>query len=154
MFGIGLFTADGVCVYGTNTHLEDFVPRRLEGEAEVRLTLEDLRLVEGTYLLDVAAHRRDGTPYDYHRGLLLVPRQEPGQGRGASTGRSTAGPSRAAPRSTPPARRGELELARRGLSPGLYAGSMSDARAVLRHARSRRSSASARPGARPAAASC
>jgi ABC-2 type transport system ATP-binding protein/lipopolysaccharide transport system ATP-binding protein len=24
--------------------------------------------VEGTYLLDVAAHRRDGTPYDYHRG--------------------------------------------------------------------------------------
>ena len=31
--------------------------------------LEDLRLVEGTYLLDVAAHRRDGTPYDYHRGL-------------------------------------------------------------------------------------
>jgi rfaE bifunctional protein nucleotidyltransferase chain/domain len=31
--------------------------------------LEDLRLVEGTYLLDVAAHKRDGTPYDYHRGL-------------------------------------------------------------------------------------
>jgi hypothetical protein len=26
--------------------------------------------VEGTYLVDVAAHRRDGTPYDYHRGLL------------------------------------------------------------------------------------
>ena len=25
--------------------------------------------MEGTYLLDVAAHRRDGTPYDYHRGL-------------------------------------------------------------------------------------
>jgi ABC-2 type transport system ATP-binding protein/lipopolysaccharide transport system ATP-binding protein len=24
--------------------------------------------VEGTYLLDVAAHRKDGTPYDYHRG--------------------------------------------------------------------------------------
>jgi hypothetical protein len=35
----------------------------------VRLLLEDLRLVEGSYLLDVAAHRRDGTPYDYHRGL-------------------------------------------------------------------------------------
>ena len=25
--------------------------------------------MEGTYLLDVAVHRRDGTPYDYHRGL-------------------------------------------------------------------------------------
>jgi hypothetical protein len=25
--------------------------------------------VEGTYLLDVAAHKADGTPYDYLRGL-------------------------------------------------------------------------------------
>ncbi len=69
VFGVGLFTADGVSVYGTNTHLEDFVPARAEGAGEVRLHLDDLRLVEGTYLLDVAAHRRDGTPYDYHRGL-------------------------------------------------------------------------------------
>src|SRR6185295_16579837 len=63
------FTADGVSVYGTNTHLEDFVPRRAIGRGEVSLELSDLRLVEGTYLLDVAVHRRDGTPYDYHRGL-------------------------------------------------------------------------------------
>ena len=69
VFGIGIFTADGVSVYGTNTHLEDFVPARAEATGEVRLHLDDLRLVEGTYLLDVAAHRRDGTPYDYHRGL-------------------------------------------------------------------------------------
>jgi ABC-type polysaccharide/polyol phosphate transport system ATPase subunit len=69
VFGVGVFNADGVAVYGTNTHLEDFTPRRIEGTAEVALVLEDLRLVEGTYLLDVAAHRRDGTPYDYHRGL-------------------------------------------------------------------------------------
>jgi len=68
VFGVGLFTADGVSVYGTNTHLEDFVPERLAGEGRVALVLSDLRLVEGTYLLDVAAHRRDGTPYDYHRG--------------------------------------------------------------------------------------
>jgi ABC-type polysaccharide/polyol phosphate transport system ATPase subunit len=69
VFGIGVFTADGVSVYGTNTHLEDYVPARAEGMGEVRLHLDDLRLVEGTYLLDVAVHRRDGTPYDYHRGL-------------------------------------------------------------------------------------
>ena len=35
----------------------------------MRLVIDDLRLVEGTYLIDVAAHRKDGTPYDYHRGL-------------------------------------------------------------------------------------
>ncbi len=69
VIGLGLFTADGTSVYGTNTDLEGYVARRLEGEAEVSLALQDLRLVEGTYLLDVAAHRADGTPYDYHRGL-------------------------------------------------------------------------------------
>jgi lipopolysaccharide transport system ATP-binding protein len=69
VFGLGLFSADGVSVYGTNTHIEDYVPQALEGEAEVRLVLEDLRLTEGTYLVDVAVHKRDGTPYDYHRGL-------------------------------------------------------------------------------------
>jgi ABC-type polysaccharide/polyol phosphate transport system ATPase subunit len=68
VFGIGLFAADGTCVYGTNTDLEEFVPRRLSGEAEVRLALEGLSLVEGTYLLDLAVHKRDGTPYDYLRG--------------------------------------------------------------------------------------
>jgi ABC-type polysaccharide/polyol phosphate transport system ATPase subunit len=69
VFGVGLFSAEGVRVYGTNTDIEGFSPGRIVGEAEVRLTLEGLSLVEGTYLLDLAAHRRDGTPYDYLRGL-------------------------------------------------------------------------------------
>jgi hypothetical protein len=69
VFGVGLFSAEGVNVYGTNTDLEGWKARRLAGEAEVSLVLEDLRLTEGTYLLDVAAHKKDGTPYDYHRGL-------------------------------------------------------------------------------------
>jgi ABC-type polysaccharide/polyol phosphate transport system ATPase subunit len=69
VFGVGIFTTDGANVYGTNTHIEDFEAGEIRGEGEVRLLLEDLRLVEGTYLLDVAAHKEDGTPYDYHRGL-------------------------------------------------------------------------------------
>jgi ABC-type polysaccharide/polyol phosphate transport system ATPase subunit len=68
VFGVGLFSADGTNVYGTNTDIEGFTPRRLAGDAEVRLALEGLSLVEGTYLVDLAAHRRDGTPYDYLRG--------------------------------------------------------------------------------------
>jgi hypothetical protein len=35
----------------------------------VRFRVESLDLVEGTYKLDVAAHRVDGYPYDYHRQL-------------------------------------------------------------------------------------
>jgi ABC-type polysaccharide/polyol phosphate transport system ATPase subunit len=68
VFGVGLFSAEGTNVYGTNTDIEGFVPRRIEGDAEVRLALEGLSLVEGTYLVDLAVHRRDGTPYDYLRG--------------------------------------------------------------------------------------
>jgi ABC-type polysaccharide/polyol phosphate transport system ATPase subunit len=69
VFGVGLFGADGTHLYGSNTDIEEFKSRRLEGTGEVRLRIEDLRLVEGTYLVDVAAHRKDGTPYDYLRGL-------------------------------------------------------------------------------------
>lgn len=69
VFGVGLFTADGTAVYGTNTHIEEFKSERVSGQFQVRFEIQDLRLVEGSYLLDVAAHRRDGTPYDYHRGL-------------------------------------------------------------------------------------
>jgi lipopolysaccharide transport system ATP-binding protein len=69
VFGVGVFNADGLSVYGTNTEIERYLPRSARGEGRVSLRLEDLRLVEGTYLLDVAAHKRDGTPYDYHRGL-------------------------------------------------------------------------------------
>ena len=68
VFGVGLFSAEGTRVYGTNTDLEGFTGSRLAGDGEVRLALEGLSLVEGTYLLDLAAHRRDGTPYDYLRG--------------------------------------------------------------------------------------
>ena len=68
VFGIGIFTVDGQAVYGTNTHIEDYVATSLAGEARIGFEIDDLRLVEGTYLIDLAVHARDGTPYDYHRG--------------------------------------------------------------------------------------
>jgi ABC-type polysaccharide/polyol phosphate transport system ATPase subunit len=69
VFGVGLFNAEGVCVYGTNTDIEDYEGKSLSGEAEVRLRFDAIDLVEGTYKLDVAVHKRDGAPYDYHRLL-------------------------------------------------------------------------------------
>jgi hypothetical protein len=69
VFGIGLFNADGVCCYGTNTYLEELNPQQLAGEAEATFAIDNLDLVEGTYKLDVAVHKRDGYPYDYHRLL-------------------------------------------------------------------------------------
>ncbi len=69
VFGIGLFNAEGVCVYGTNTDIEEYVADTLDGQATIRFEIAALDLVEGTYKLDVAVHRRDGAPYDYHRLL-------------------------------------------------------------------------------------
>jgi hypothetical protein len=72
VFGVGIFSADGVAVYGTNTDVEHFKPGRLSGEATVALRFDALDLTEGTYKLDVAVHTRDGAPYDYHRLLHTI----------------------------------------------------------------------------------
>jgi lipopolysaccharide transport system ATP-binding protein len=68
-FGVGIFNAEGLCCYGTNTGIEEMLGVRLEGEGHVEIVIDRLDLVEGTYKLDVAVHRVDGYPYDYHRLL-------------------------------------------------------------------------------------
>jgi hypothetical protein len=69
VFGIGIFNADGVCCYGTNTHIEGVVGALVDGEGDARFHVDRLDLVDGTYKLDVAVHRENGAPYDYHRLL-------------------------------------------------------------------------------------
>ncbi|MBA3638391.1 MAG: ABC transporter ATP-binding protein [Acidobacteria bacterium] len=67
--GIGLFNAEGVCCYGTNTSLEELKSVSILGDGEVTFSVDRLDLVEGTYKLDIAIHKLDGYPYDYHRLL-------------------------------------------------------------------------------------
>ena len=67
--GVGIFNAEGICCYGTNTSLEQLRAVRIAGDAEARFKIDSLDLVEGTYKLDVAVHKFDGYPYDYHRLL-------------------------------------------------------------------------------------
>ena len=69
VFGVAMFNTDGTCVYGTNTDIEGYQAESLINEASVKFEIEALDLVEGTYKLDVAVHRKDGAPYDYHRLL-------------------------------------------------------------------------------------
>ena len=68
-FGVGIFNTEGVCCYGTNTLIDGGVAGELIGEGLVVVAIDGLSLVEGTYKLDVAVHRQDGVPYDYHRQL-------------------------------------------------------------------------------------
>jgi ABC-type polysaccharide/polyol phosphate transport system ATPase subunit len=69
VFGVGIFNADGVCCYGTNTHVEGATPEAMAGDAVVSVHIDSLNLIEGSYKLDVAIHRENGAPYDYHRQL-------------------------------------------------------------------------------------
>jgi ABC-type polysaccharide/polyol phosphate transport system ATPase subunit len=69
VFGVGIYNSQGVSCYGTNTHIDDLKPVRIGGEGRVEFRIGKLNLINGTYYLDVAVHKRDGYPYDYHRNL-------------------------------------------------------------------------------------
>jgi len=69
VFGVGIFNAEGTCCYGTNTLIDSMGAQALQGEASVAFEIDPLDLVAGSYRLDVAVHRPDGLPYDYHRLL-------------------------------------------------------------------------------------
>ena len=66
VFGIGVYNGEGVNCYGSNTLLENYAARQIQGKGKVRLTVPALGLVNGTYFLDIAVHKRDGYPFDYH----------------------------------------------------------------------------------------
>ncbi|HVS32538.1 MAG TPA: ABC transporter ATP-binding protein [Thermoanaerobaculia bacterium] len=70
VFGIGIYHADGSCVYGTNTDLEGFVSERLEEDGRVRFIVPSLELVAGSYRIDGAIHTRNGRAFDYRRGVI------------------------------------------------------------------------------------
>lgn len=69
VFGIGIFNSEGTQCYGTNTRIEELDAVEFHGSGEVTFYIDRMNLIEGTYFLDVAAHRKDEYPYDYHRHL-------------------------------------------------------------------------------------
>jgi ABC-type polysaccharide/polyol phosphate transport system ATPase subunit len=70
VFGIGIYHADGSCVYGTNTDIEGFVSERLDANGRVRFDIPSLELVAGAYRIDAAIHTRNGRAFDYRRGVI------------------------------------------------------------------------------------
>jgi len=70
VFGLGIYHADGSCVYGTNTDVEGYAPQLLDANARIRFVVSSLDLVAGTYRIDAAVHTRNGRAFDYRRGVL------------------------------------------------------------------------------------
>lgn len=72
VFGIGILRLDGLSIHGTNTEIEKKEVPLPNGKDSYplnrvfRYKIKRLGLLEDSYYLDVAAHKKDGTPYDYH----------------------------------------------------------------------------------------
>jgi len=66
VFGIGLYTAEGRHVYGTNTALKDLQFDHLEGEGYIDLEIERIPMLAGKFLLSLAIQNRDySITYDW-----------------------------------------------------------------------------------------
>lgn len=68
VFGVCITRNDGVVMHGTNTAIERLADLPSSPHGKVQYRIARLGLLEGAYRLDVAVHREDGYPYDYHQG--------------------------------------------------------------------------------------
>ncbi len=66
VFGIGIFRADGMRCYGTNTRIENFPRYDLKTNGCVELELEEVELLPGEYSIDLAIECNVGIPVDYY----------------------------------------------------------------------------------------
>ncbi len=65
IFGIALYDDMGRHLYGTNTELKDHPIESVQGEGKVDLQVARIPMLAGKFFLTVAAHTRDGKPYDW-----------------------------------------------------------------------------------------
>lgn len=72
VFGIGIFSRDGIQCYGTNTRIDKHDRFRLTRNGSLEIVLEDVALLAGEYLIDFAIETGDGIPVDYYREAYKI----------------------------------------------------------------------------------
>jgi ABC-type polysaccharide/polyol phosphate transport system ATPase subunit len=55
-FGVAIFSSDGTYVYGSNTHVDNLSFGTIVGEGIMTLTYDNLSLLNGTFVIDVAIY--------------------------------------------------------------------------------------------------
>jgi len=66
-FGMGFYTLDYVCIYGVNTEMDGHIITDLPDEGYISFIMDDVTLLSGKYILQVAVVDGNGTPMDYYR---------------------------------------------------------------------------------------
>lgn len=72
VFGIGIFNLDGIQCYGTNTRIDKFDAFNIEKNGIAEIILDDVNLLSGEYLIDIAIESGDGIPVDYFREAYRI----------------------------------------------------------------------------------
>lgn len=72
VFGIGIHRIDGLHVFGSNTDIDRVDLPALAGVGVIECIIDRLGILDGGYVLDVAVHRDDGYPFDYHKSALHI----------------------------------------------------------------------------------
>lgn len=67
IFGMGFYTLEGLCIYGSNTKLDKMIIKHKENEGVVKYHINSLPLLTGIYGLNVAIVDENGTPMDFVR---------------------------------------------------------------------------------------
>jgi ABC-2 type transport system ATP-binding protein/lipopolysaccharide transport system ATP-binding protein len=68
VFGVAFHRADGLLMHGSNTDIERVVVSP-KSRGKVVYSASRIGFYEGQYMVDVAAHRQDGYPFDYRRSI-------------------------------------------------------------------------------------
>ena len=72
VFGIGIFRADGLYVYGTNTRLEGFRKFDIEKDGSFTIVLERFNMLPGRFIVGFSIEYGDGIPVDYWKTACEV----------------------------------------------------------------------------------
>ncbi|MDE5556641.1 MAG: ABC transporter ATP-binding protein [Ruminococcus sp.] len=67
VFGFGFYTLEGKCLYGNNTQLDRIKLNPTNSDGIISVEIENLPLLAGQYILNVAVVDADGTPMDFYR---------------------------------------------------------------------------------------
>jgi ABC-type polysaccharide/polyol phosphate transport system ATPase subunit len=72
VFGIAITASGGLDIFGSNTEIDEVIKTEEKIKPQsgtYKVKFKRLGLVDGAYFIDVATHRKDGFPYDFHHRL-------------------------------------------------------------------------------------
>ena len=72
VLGIGIFRLDGLNVFGTNTRIEKFKDFDITEDGRFEMTLNNIELLPGQYIVGFSVEYGDGIPVDYWKTALEI----------------------------------------------------------------------------------